>query len=174
MTSGIKVDRLRLRLRPQGVKRPDRTGLSNTNHHQVPLLRVKWFSQHYRHPGVDMKYLSHQRHTGLLAGRGWKKIFRPLTYIPMHKHLVVDSPPGYDQASPHLNLAQHLRNCASNRMPQGMLANYSGIEEIGNTQVTSHVGVPSWDSAAATHSSLHSYLFINAVFSPSNSILRLV
>jgi len=107
-------------------------------HHQVPLSHVKWFSQHYRHPAVDMKYLSHQRHTCLPAGRGWKKIFRPLAYIPMHKLLVVDSPPGYDQASPDLNLAQHLRNCASNRMPQGMLANYSGIGEMIHPRFDSH------------------------------------
>ena len=43
----------------------------------------------------------------------------------------------------------------------------------GNTQVTSHMGVPSWDSDVATRSSFTFYLYIDWVLSTSNLVLRL-
>ena len=45
--------------------------------------------------------------------------------------------------------------------------------DSGNTQVTSHIGVPSWDSAVTTRSLFTFYLYIDQVLSTSNSVLRL-
>jgi len=92
-------------------------------HYQIPHSHLKWFSQHYRHPKVAQKYLSHQRHTGHPAGRGWNQFFSPVTSI------VSDSP-----MSHFPNLTQHLRTCVSNQIPRGRWGGHSGIGRPINSE----------------------------------------
>ena len=98
-------------------------------HYEVPLSHLKWSSQHYRHPGVTQKHLSHQRHTGHPAGKGWNKFFFPITSTSSHiDKRIRQSIWVSDSHLNHFpNLAQHLRTCVSNQIPQGILEGYSGI-----------------------------------------------
>ena len=86
------------------------------HYHQVPLSHRNWFSQHYRHPRVDIKHLCHQRHTGRPAGSDWKKFLSCIIYNPR------DAPLHSDKELNNSNLTWYLKTCISNQFSHGQVS----------------------------------------------------
>ena len=97
-------------------------------HYQAPLSHLEWFGQHYRHPRVAQKHLSHQRHTVHPAGMGWNQFSSFMIDISIPSHMKKRKGQGLWVSNSHLR--NHRMTCVSIHIPYGRLVHYSEMGRL--------------------------------------------